>query len=315
MIYTVTLNPTIDRTMRFPRIVVGALNRASSSRVDLSGKGVNVSVAMRQLGLETVTMGVAAGLYGQMLTDGLRACGHVCDFVEVAGETRSNVTAIDEATGVTTKLNEPGPTVTVADLDVLEGRLLARIQPGDWCVFSGSLPPGLPADTYARLVRSVQGKGAVAILDSSDEPLALGCRVGPDWVKPNAIEAASLADGSLDTEEGLASVLEVILALGPKRVLISLDERGAAYSDGTGSWLARPPRIDEVSAVGAGDAGLSAALWAWGQGYAAEEIVRWAVAGGTAAAMEDGSAMPTLAHVRQVYGAVMVTGLRRSGAA
>ncbi|MHB0857945.1 MAG: 1-phosphofructokinase family hexose kinase [Anaerolineae bacterium] len=310
-----TLNPTIDRTMRFPRIIVGALNRANSSRVDLSGKGVNVSVAMRQLGLETVTMGVAAGLYGRMLTDGLRARGHICEFVEVAGETRSNVTAIDEASGVTTKLNEPGPTVSEADLALLEDRLLARLQPRDWCVFSGSLPPGLPQDSYARLVRSVQGKGAVAVLDSSDEPLAEGCRVGPDWVKPNAVEAASLADGSLDTVEGLADVLEAILALGPRRVLISLDKRGAAYSDGDSSWLARPPQVNEVSAVGAGDAGLAAALWAWGQGFPAEEIARWAVAGGTAAAMEDGSAMPSLARVREVYEAVTVTGLRRPGVA
>lgn len=315
MILTVTLNPTIDRTMHFSRIVIGALNRAHNSRIDLSGKGVNVSVALRQLGLETVTMGITAGFHGRMLTDGLQAQGYVCDFVEVAGETRSNVTAIDESTGVTTKLNEPGPTVSPADLDALEARLLARIQPGDWCVFSGSLPPGLPADTYARLVRSVQGMGALAVLDSSDEPLALGCRVGPDWAKPNAIEAASLVDGSLDTEEGLAQVLEAILAMGPKRVLISLDRRGAAYSDGNGFWVARPPLIDEVSAVGAGDAGLSAALWAWRQGLPAEEIVRWAVAVGTAAALLDGSAMPTLAQARVVYGATVVTCLRRPGAA
>jgi sugar/nucleoside kinase (ribokinase family) len=140
MIYTVTLNPTIDRTMVFPRLDVGELNRATQSRTDLSGKGVNVSVALRQLGLESTMIGIAAGVYGRLLLNGLRDMGYDCDFIEVAGETRSNVTVIDEARNETTKLNEPGPTVSAADLDALAGGP-ARIAPATCASFPAACPP------------------------------------------------------------------------------------------------------------------------------------------------------------------------------
>jgi 1-phosphofructokinase len=315
MIYTVTLNPTIDRTMRFPRLVIGALNRATSSRCDLSGKGVNVSVVLRRLGVESVVMGLAGGLAGRVLVEGLRAQGHRCDFVEVAGETRSNVTVIDEATGVTTKLNEPGPTVTEADLQALEERLLGRLQPGDVCVFSGSLPPGAPEETYARFITQVHRRGGLAVLDTSDQALAAGCAARPEWIKPNQVEAEALIGRPLAAEGALVQDLRALLALGAQRVLLSLGSRGAAYADGTTMWLAEPPPIVEVSAVGAGDALLAAALWAWQRGLGAKEIVRWAVACGTAAALEDGTAMPSWERVQEMYGGVQVRPLNSGSGA
>ena len=112
--------------------------------------------------------------------------GYACDFVEVAGETRSNITVIDEATGITTKLNEPGPTVTERDLCAMEQLLLKHIVMGDICVFSGSLPPGAPAQAYARLITTVHCRGARAILDTSGPALALGCATRPAFIKPNA---------------------------------------------------------------------------------------------------------------------------------
>ena len=126
MIYTITLNPSIDRTMHFPQLAIGELNRATRTRSDFSGKGVNVSVALARFGLDSVAMGFMAGAYGRVLVPGLEAMGLQCDFVEVPGETRSNVTVIDTATGVTTKLNEPGPTVTPEDLARRSRRAWAR---------------------------------------------------------------------------------------------------------------------------------------------------------------------------------------------
>ncbi len=310
MIYTVTLNPTIDRTMHFPRLVVGELNRATHSRSDFSGKGVNVSVALSRLGLDSVAMGLMAGAYGQVLVAGLRAMGLTCDFVEVAGETRSNVTVIDAATGVTTKLNEPGPTVTPADVMTFEERLRARLAPGDVCVMSGALPAGAPADTYARLIATVRRSGGLAVLDASGEPMAVGCAAAPDLVKPNVVEAEELVgtrlDGLARLDDDLLASLEGIRHLGPKRVLLSLGARGGAYDDGEGIYLAEPPPITEVSAIGAGDTFLAAGLWAWLQGLPPDEVVRWAVAGGTAAAMQDGTAIPSRTQIEGVYREVRV---------
>lgn len=306
MFYTVTLNPTIDRTLHFPRLAVGELNRATSVRTDLSGKGVNVSLALRRFGVESVLLGTIAGVSGRVLMEGLRARGFVCHFQEVAGETRSNITVIDDATGVTTKLNEPGPTVRAADLEAFERALAERVSVGDVCVFSGNLPPGAPPDIYVRLIAAVHGRGALAALDTSGEALAAGCGARPDFVKPNAEEAAALVGMPFDSPEEWLRGTQAILALGPRRALLSLGSRGAVYADGASAWYGQPPAIQEVSAVGAGDSLMAAALWAWSRGMPAEEIVRWAVASGTAAAMEDGSAGPELARVQEVYALVRV---------
>jgi 1-phosphofructokinase len=318
MIYTVTLNPTIDRTLHYPKLVLGELNRASAARTDLSGKGVNVSVALRQLGVESTMIGLAAGVTGQVLVEQLRAQGYACDFVAMPhGEVRSNITVIDDATGVTTKLNEPGPTVAEADLLAFEQRLRQCLAQGDVCIFSGSLPPGAPADTYARLIRVTHAQGALAVLDSSGPAMRAGCAAAPDWIKPNDVEAAEIIGEppeALREPRHVVQALKAMLALGPRRILLTLGARGAVYAETQANdhaeiWWGQPPQITEVSAVGAGDASLAGGVYAWQQSHPAEEIVRWAVAAGTATAGEDGTSIPPMARIRQVYEQVSVIGL------
>lgn len=303
--------------MYFPRLVVGELNRATRSVTDLSGKGVNVSVALRRFGLPSVLTGFSAGVYGRVLVEGLRKQGYVCDFVEVQGETRSNVTVIDAETGVTTKLNEPGPTVDEGDIAALEARLVerfsrARDRAGDAvkqvCIFSGSLPPGAPVDTYARLIQTLSASGVITVLDTSGEALRAGCAARPAWLKPNEVEAIELTGCAPEdlSAARLPQILQTIRQLGPQRVLLSLGARGACYDDGKALWMAEPPRIRELSAVAAGDASLAGALWAWLSGQAARaadpsQIVRWAVAAGTATAAYDGSGIPPHERIAAVY--------------
>ncbi len=306
MITTVTLNPSLDRTLHLAGLQVGALNRATSTRLDLSGKGVNVAMALREFGLDSVMTGFVAGRSGRVLVEGLRDGGYACEFLQVAGETRSNITVIDDAAGVTTKLNEPGPEVSADELCALQALLAERAGPGDLVILSGSLPRGAPDDTYARLVRILAERAVHVVLDSSGEPLRQGCAAGPDLVKPNAVEAAELLGRPPDRGDGLGGTLQAIVALGPRRVLLSLDRQGAAYAGPEGAWFGEAPAIREVSAVGAGDALLSGMLWADLAGLCAPEALRWGVAAGTAAAMGQGSAMPALGLVRQVYERVRV---------
>jgi 1-phosphofructokinase family hexose kinase len=311
MIYTVTLNPTIDRTIHYPELRVGELNRATSSRTDLSGKGVNVSVALRRLGVNSVIIGLRGGVPGEILQKGLEEMGYRCEFVAVEGETRSNITVIDDRHGVTTKLNEAGPTVQEPDLDALEDLLLQRTDPGDVVVFSGSLPPGAPDDTYARLIRGLKVRDVVTVLDTSGPAMVAGSKARPDFVKPNDIEAEEMTGRSFDTERerDLAAGIAALLDMGPRRVLLSLGSRGAIYADSETVQWARPPRIQEISAVGAGDASTAGALWAWLERHDAPEIARWAVASGTAAAMTDGTFFPDRAAIERVYDQVTVTAL------
>ncbi|NLD71317.1 MAG: 1-phosphofructokinase [Chloroflexi bacterium] len=306
MIYTVTLNPSLDRTLTFPGLRVGELNRATSSRVDLSGKGVNVSMALRHFGLRSVMTGFVAGHSGRVFVEGLTQAGYLCDFTEVQGETRSNITVIDEDTGVTTKLNEPGPTVTAEDIATLERRLTGCLVEDDLCILSGSLPQGAPPDTYARLIERLHACGARVALDSSGEALRRGCAARPGLVKPNLVEAGELLGAPLAEDVDPRGVLSAILALGPRRALVSLGRRGAAYAANGAMWIGRAPEIAEVSAVGAGDALLTGALWAELQGLPPEEGLRWGVAAGTAATMGQGSTMPELGLIRQIYEDVRV---------
>ncbi len=313
MIYTVTLNPSLDRTLHYARVAWGAVNRAVSSRLDYSGKGVNISIALRQLGRESVLLGFAAGAFGRLLVAGLRAQGYRCEFVEIAGETRSNVTLIEDETGRSTKLNESGPPVTERDLAALEERLCTLLAPGDLVALAGSLPPDAPDDTYARLIAAAHARGALVALDTSGAALREGCRAAPDLIKPNEVEAEGLLGHPVQAD--LAAALGALRALGPRRVLLSRGAQGAAYADGEGCWQATPPPIVEVNNVGAGDAALAGALYAWAEGLPPAEVARWAVATGTAAAQTDGTTFAARDEVADVYAGVAVARLARQGAA
>lgn len=308
MIYTFTLNPSIDRTLHLDQLEVGGLNRATSVTTDLAGKGVNVSVALRQLGVRSVLLGFVGGAAGRHLGEGLTAQRYECAFCEVAGETRSNLTILEDGCGRTTKLNEPGPVVTEAEL----GRLMNmanRVGSGDMGVLSGSLPPGAPDGTYAQLVTQLRGQGAFVALDASGEALRQALAARPHLIKPNLAEAEELLGRSLDLRVARRENLSALRALGAERVLLSMGAQGAiSYDDGVALW-ARAPRITEASAVGAGDALLAGWIYAWHRGLPAEERVRWAVACGTAAATLDGSTMPTRTLVEDVLAQVAVGSL------
>lgn len=308
MIYTVTLNPSIDRTLHLCQLAVGGLNRAKSVIIHLAGKGVNVSVALRQLGMRSVILGFVGGATGRYLADGLRARGYRCAFLEVEGETRSNLTIIDDETGQITKLNEPGPTVSMSDINALL-KSMDGIANDDVCVLSGSLPPGAPSDTYARMVQTLRRQGAFVAVDASGEALKEALPAQPDLIKPNLAEASEALGWSL---EGSAMWLDALRALrdrGAGHVVLSLGAQGAVSCGGAEALWARPSAITEASAVGAGDALLAGWLYASERGVDGAERLGWAVACGTAAAMLDGSAMPTREAVEDLRARVKVDSL------
>lgn len=309
MIYTITLNPSIDRTLYLEKLNIGEVNRAEASRIDLAGKGVNVSIALCTLGLPSVIMGLAGGMMGQVLVQGLTERGLICDFIPVNGETRSNITIIDRENHVTTKLNEPGPVISQAEIDQLLARIILLLQPGDICVYCGSLPPGAPVETYARFITAVKGRGAKAILDTSSAALALGCAARPDWIKPNVAEAEGLVNGSFSDKANWAERLLSLIATGPGCVLLTMGEEGAVFANADEAWLAVAPPIVASSTVGAGDAALAGAIYAWQSGLTTEDIVHWAVAAGTAAVMQEGTTMPTMDQIRSIYDDVLTRSL------
>ncbi|MFN8505859.1 1-phosphofructokinase [Kouleothrix sp.] len=301
MIYTITPNPALDRTLTVPAIVFDEMVRASESQLDLDGKGVNVSKALRALGDETVIMGFAGGAAGAMLTQGLHALGFAADFTAVAGETRTNTIIIDAASRRYVKANEAGPQISPAELAALGRRVAERARPGDLWIMAGSLPPGAPAELYARLIELVQAAGARALLDSSGAPLRAGCAARPFLVKPNADEAAELTGEAIDGDAAAVRAARVFLAQGIELVALSMGAEGMLLAARDALIRARPPQVRALNPVGAGDALMAGVAWALARGMAIEELARWGVASGTAAAMHAGTGAATRAEVAAIY--------------
>jgi 1-phosphofructokinase family hexose kinase len=289
MIYTVTLNPTLDKTLSVARLVPGEFHRASLLRAELSGKGINVSRALMALGLHSKTLGFVGGRTGQAFQVGLTAEGFDLHFVDVGGETRSNITLLDESTGLYTKINEPGPTINAQHIVALQAQVEQWAHPGDHWTFSGSLPPGAPIDIYAQLITHVQERGAYAFLDTSEETLRANLPSRPFGVKPNSDEAAQALGRSVVSDEDHCQAVRAFFAMGVKVVLLTRGEDGLVLGMNNEVVLAWPPPVDARSPVAAGDSALAGLLWALTNGCDIVESARRAVASGTAAAMQEGS--------------------------
>ncbi len=238
--------------------------------------------------------------------------------MEVPGETRQNLTLLDESTGIYTKINEPGPTIGPEHLAALHALVAAMAAPGDLWALCGSLPPGAPADFYADLVTAVQARGARAILDTSETALYLGLAARPAGIKPNSEEAAqALGQPVASDEEHVAAVRRLRRSAesgGAARADSLPDARRARVAAGRGRRLvvAEPPLVAARSPVGAGDATLAGLLWALADGCDATEMARRAVACGTAAAMQEGTGVGTRALVDALRPQVRSHGCRSS---
>jgi 1-phosphofructokinase family hexose kinase len=301
LIVTVTPNPVLDRTLTVPRIVFNEVMRATASRLDWGGKGFNVSRALCALGVESVAMGFVGGVTGQRLVRGLRDLGIVTDLVTVAGDTRTNIVITDGEGERYLKVNEAGPTVQAEEWGAFLDRVRERVRPGEIWVLSGSLSPGLPSDFYAQLIGLVQERGAKAVLDASGEPLRLACATGPYLVKPNAVEAEEMTGRRISSDADVLSAAAFFLDQRVELVALSLGGDGLLLASRLQAVWARPPRAQARNPVGAGDASLAGIAWALERGLPLEEIARWGVAAGTAAAMREGVSVGTRDEVEALY--------------
>jgi len=274
VIVTVTPNPSIDRTIEIDRLERGALIRARRSTAEAAGKGVNVSCALAAQGVATVAVlplaKDSAATYLRLLAEATPIAA-----VPIAGSIRSNVSIV-EADGTLTKLNEPGPELGSGDVEALLAAA-AAVPGASWIVGCGSLPPGAPADFYARLAeRSTPGR-RVAI-DTSSEALGAAVCAGIALVKPNLAELETLVGRSLETIGEVAAAARELIARGTDAVLVSLGPDGALFVDAKGTSHAEAAVDDVANTVGAGDALLAGFLAAGGEAGAIGEAVAWSVA-------------------------------------
>ena len=232
MIYTVTLNPALDKTVEIPGMALDTVNRITSMRTDPGGKGINVSKVIAKLGGESCAVGILGGESGRTLLAALEREGLRTHFRFVEGQTRPNLKIIDRALHTNTDINEPGLTVSPADLDALLRDLLGMVREGDIVVLAGSLPQGAPQDTYRVWTAACREKGARVCLDADGVLLAEGLKAAPYLIKPNEDELSRLVGHRLTDTDELIAEGRRLLKGGVTRVVISLGEHGALYLRG-----------------------------------------------------------------------------------
>lgn len=310
MIYTVTPNPSLDRTLAVGTLTPGSLHRAELVRTDLGGKGINVSRALQALGIPSCIIGFVGGPTGRTLREGLQEDGYKTVFIEVGGDTRQTITLFDRSRGEYTKINEVGPVISQAELGSLQAVVEAFAQPGDFWAFCGSLPPGAPDDSYARLITQVQQAGGRAFLDASGAALRMGMRARPFAIKINDAEAAELLGRILGDKGALALAASEIAGWGVPLTAITCGAEGCVLCMNGECVAAEPQKIVSRSAVGAGDAALAGLLWALVDGCDAEETARRMVACGAAAAAQEGTGVGDLDQVKEIAHMVRVRKVR-----
>lgn len=300
MIYTLTLNPAVDLELTVDNLSFNQVLRATKTRTDCGGKGFNVSRALAALGQKSTALGYVGGNTGKQLEETLNEMGIGTDFVQVCGETRTNVSIVTDPASDYIKVNQPGPTIRPEEVDTLLQKIHALAKAGDYWVLSGSLPPGVTRDMYARIIQVVRVKDGKAVLDTSGEPLHLGCQSGPFMVKPNSEEAQQLTGIELNSQSAACAAAKKILRMGISVVVISLGKQGAILDNGKVCAVANPPAVQENNPIGAGDALVAGLVWGLNQEMSLVEALRWAVASGAAAASLPGTGVGTLEQIQRL---------------
>ena len=306
-IVTVTMNPALDKTVTVENFEAAKLNRIQDIRLDPGGKGINVARVLKRFDTEVMAWGLLGGLTGRLLAWKLEELGIPSDFLEVEGETRTNLKVVDKLTGETTEINEPGVQVGPETADRFLERFESGISDYDCLLLGGSLPPGLPEDWYRRLISIAKSKGVPALLDADGKAFHHGIEAAPWAIKPNIHELEGYCGRKLYTFEDMLHEACKLIDKGIGLVQISMGGDGSLLTDGREAFLARPFPITPASTVGAGDSMVAALAYGLLRGLGNEEMARLASAAGTVTASKPGTQVCSLeeimesAHLVQIH--------------
>ena len=288
MITTICLNPCFDKTVSVERLMPGQVNRIRDARVDLGGKGINVAVVARRLGLEVQALGImgengAAELTSLMDREGLKH-----EFMAVPGHVRTNMKVLSlDGQGVT-ELNEPGTPLTGDQLKRFTDMAVERTADSDMIVLTGSLPPGCPEGTYRDLMSALDGKKC--ILDTEGRELELAAKgAHPFLIKPNLREMEATLGIELRTMRAIRDAALLFVRLGVQHSVVSMGAMGAMYIAADKTLFAPALRVETKSTVGAGDAMIGGMLLGYEIEKDMAKAFRYGIAAGAASVMTEGT--------------------------
>ena len=297
MIYTVTLNPAIDKTVVIENLNTGSVNRVKSIREDPGGKGINVSKCLQNLGAESVAAMILAGDTGRRLETMMESLRIPVLSVWATGESRTNLKIIDPVKKENTDINEPGPVVSGELLEQMKMAIGSRVRAGDIVILSGSLPAGVDRGLYGAWTAYFRSLGVCVYLDADGEPMHKGIGAIPYMIKPNDAELAALLGKPTLTLEEMIREGKRLRDTGIEEIVISLGGDGALFVNKDGGFKAEGLPVEVKSTVGAGDSMVAAMAYGQAKNLSREEKLKLAIAMGAGSVMQSGTQSPEAALV------------------
>ncbi len=252
MVYTVTINPSLDYTLRLDSLQIGGCNRPTQEEKRAGGKGLNVAIILNRLGVETIATGFIAGMVGEWIERDANAQGCRTDFIRIKGESRINVKILAEEE---TEINGQGPEISVEDMKRLQQKL-NQLQDGDALVLAGSVPQNTSPHTYAEIMANLKNtnKNIRIVVDATNQLLLNTLPHRPFLIKPNKKELGETFGVEINIHEDMLQYAKELTHLGARNVLVSLGSEGAVLLAEDGSVYKRhAPQGRVVNSVGAGD--------------------------------------------------------------
>ena len=290
MIYTITLNPALDRTIWVDRIEYDVTNRIRREVRYPGGKGIGVSRVLAALGVKNRALGFLGGFRGAELEALLLGSGIQCNFNFIKDETRSNIVIHVQGTGNQILLASEGPQITADELQQFLETLQGLKDP-EIVSIGGSLPPGIEPAFYRSIIDALNRKGARVILDAEGHALRESLPSRPFAIKPNLRELSTAVGMKLTTNEEILSAAEELRSQGVELVLVSMGANGILLVGEGMRWQAIPPTVDVRSTIGAGDSSVAGFIYGLSHGFDLKKCLIHAVAAGTAATLQEGSAL------------------------
>ena len=251
MIYTVTLNPSIDYVVRLDKLTSGITNRTTSEEYYFGGKGINVSCVLAELGLDSTAYGFVAGFTGEAIEKGIRNDRIITDFIKLKhGISRINIKI---KAGEETEINCQGPHIDDSELERLLQKI-DRISSGDTLILAGSIPNTMPDDVYERMLERISRKKVNIVVDATKKLLVNSLKYKPFLIKPNRQELSEIFDAEVKTEDDIEKYAKELQKMGAQNVLISLGGEGAMLIDEFGEkHKAGVLKEKVINTVGSGD--------------------------------------------------------------
>ncbi len=289
MILTLTLNPCIDKTIYLDQLEVGSYNRVKSTREDLAGKGLNVSIVLNNLNEDTLCKGFNFKSNGHLL-DKLLNIHHVkYDFLSLEGAIRTNIKLFDQSCQVMTEVNEAGPFVPMSAVEQLLKDMENALEHTDILVMSGSIPPGVPTDIYQRLIRMANEKQVKTVLDAAGEPLFLGLLEKPYLIKPNTLEFNQAFRKEIECGMDTLEIARQVVDSGIPYLCLSMGEEGAMLIDKEHVYRARPLPLEPKGLTGAGDSMVAGMCYAIQKHLDSADMLRYAMASAGGSIRQEGT--------------------------